>query len=302
MPRLALSSATVHRLLFAFVCLVWGTNWLAMKIGVAAVPPGIFSGTRWTTAGLVLLLWRWSRGYPPRLNLRIAGRLVLVSVLLVAFNAIIMLYSLRHVGSGLASVVNSALTPISLLGFAVALGQERFSLRQAGAMALGVAGILVLFGPDALAGKIDTMTLLGTAGIIIACLSYSLGSVLSIPLMRNMPPTEMAAMTNFIGGAILLVMSLLFEPGGWDAMTGNWGVAAWSAWLFLLLPGSLGATVVYFLLVRDWGASRTGTYAFVSPVIAVLLGVTVLGEQVHVNDAIGMALMLAAAGLVLRRT
>jgi drug/metabolite transporter (DMT)-like permease len=126
--------------------------------------------------------------------------------------------------------------------------------------------------------------------------------VLSIPLMRNMPPTEMAAMTNFIGGAILLVMSLLFEPGGWDAMTGNWGVAAWSAWLFLLLPGSLGATVVYFLLVRDWGASRTGTYAFVSPVIAVLLGVTVLGEQVHVNDAIGMALMLAAAGLVLRRT
>jgi len=301
-PRLALSSATVHRLLFVFVCLVWGTNWLAMKTGITVVPPGIFSGTRWTTAGLVLLLWRWSRGFPPRLNLRIAGRLVLVSVLLVSFNALIMLYGLRHVGSGLASVVNSALTPISLLGFAVALGQERFSLRQAGAVALGVAGILVLFGPDALAGRIDTMTLLGTAGIIIACLSYSLGSVLTIPLMRNMPPTEMAAMTNFIGGAILLVMSLLFEPGAWGAMSGNWGIAAWVSWLFLLLPGSLGATVVYFLLVRDWGASRTGTYAFVSPVIAVLLGVMVLGEQVRITDAIGMALMLCAAGLVLRRT
>jgi drug/metabolite transporter (DMT)-like permease len=60
--------------------------------------------------------------------------------------------------------------------------------------------------------------------------------------------------------------------------------------------------VVYFLLVRDWGASRTGTYAFVSPVISVLLGMMVLGEQVHINDAVGMALMLGAAGLVLRRT
>ncbi len=301
-PRIALSSAAVHRLLFAFVCLVWGTNWLAMKTGVAVVPPGIFSGLRWTTAGAVLLLWRWSRGFPPRIKPRLAGRLILTSVLLVTFNAVILLYGLRYVGSGLASVVNSALTPISLLGFSVALGQERFSARQAGAIALGVAGILVLFGPAAMAGTLDGMTLLGTAGIIIACLSYSLGSVLSIPLMRSMPPTEMAGMSNFIGGLMLLVLSLIFEPGAWAAMSGNWGIAAWVSWLFLLLPGSLGATVVYFFLVRDWGASRTGTYAFISPVIAVILGIVVLGEQVHVNDAIGMALMLCAAGLVLRRT
>jgi drug/metabolite transporter (DMT)-like permease len=302
MPRVALSSAAVHRLLFAFVCVVWGTNWLAMKTGVAVVPPGVFSGLRWTTAGVVLLLWRWSRGEPPRLNLRIAGRLLLVSVLLVAFNAVINLYSLRHVGSGLASVINSALTPISLLGFAVALGQERFSARQAWAIALGVAGIMVLYGPAVMSHTLDTMMLLGSLGIVVGCLSYSLGSVLSIPLMRNMPPTEMAGMTNLIGGLVLLILSLLFEPGAWQAMSFNWGAAAWASWLFLLLPGSLGATVVYFLLVRDWGASRTGTYAFVSPVIAVALGMLVLGEEVHINDAIGMALMLGAAGLILRRT
>jgi drug/metabolite transporter (DMT)-like permease len=301
LPRVALSSVAVHRLLFVFVCLVWGTNWLAMKTGVAVVPPGVFSGTRWTTAGLVLLLWRWSRGWPPRLNLRIAGRLFLVSVLLVSFNAVIILYGLRHVPSGLAAVISSALTPISLLGFSIAFGHERFRLRQAGAIALGVIGILVLFGPQAVSGHVDTMTLLGTAGVIIGCLSYSLGSVLALPMMRSLPPTEMAAMTNFIGGLTLLLLALLFEPGAGHAMTFDWGWAAWSAWLFLLLPGSLGATVVYFILVRDWGASRTGTYAFVSPVVAVLLGVIVLGEQVHVTDAIGMVLMLGAAGLVLRR-
>jgi drug/metabolite transporter (DMT)-like permease len=301
-PRLTLSSATVHRLLFAFVCVVWGTNWLAMKTGIAVVPPGVFSGLRWTAAGLVLLGWRWSRGYAPRVNPRNLGRLVLVSVLLVSVNALILLYGLRYVGSGLASVVNSALTPISLLGFAVALGQERFNKWQVGAIALGVAGILVLFGPAAMSGTLDTMTLLGTAGVIVSCVLYSLGSVLAIPLMRTMEPTELAGMTNFIGGATLLVVSLLFEPGALHALRFDWGIAVWASWLFLLLLGSLGATVIYFTLVRDWGASRTGTYAFVSPVIAVLLGVAVLGEQVHLTDAIGMALMLGAAGLVLRRT
>jgi len=85
------------------------------------------------------------------------------------------------------------------------------------------------------------------------------------------------------------------------ALDFKWGVAAWAGWLFLLLPGSLGATIIYFVLVRDWGASRAGTYAFVSPVIAVLLGVAVYGEAVGLLDALGMALMLGAAALVIRR-
>ena len=74
------------------------------------------------------------------------------------------------------------------------------------------------------------------------------------------------------------------------------------AWLYLLLPGSILSTVIYFLLVRDWGASRTGTYAFVSPVIAVALGTTLFGERLDLADVVGMALMLAAAAIVLRRT
>ncbi|MDE2575838.1 MAG: EamA family transporter, partial [Rhodospirillales bacterium] len=67
-----------------------------------------------------------------------------------------------------------------------------------------------------------------------------------------------------------------------------------------LLPGSLGATIIYFFLMRDWGASRTGSYAFVSPIISVLLGMVVLGEQVGPFEVFGMLLMLAAAGIVLR--
>ncbi|MGH7212250.1 MAG: DMT family transporter, partial [Acetobacteraceae bacterium] len=288
-----------QRLLFVVLCLVWGTTWLALKVGVTAVPPAFFSGTRWTVAGLALLAWRRWRGQRVRLPHRALGRAALVGVLMVALNAVLMLYGLRYVSSGLAAVISSALTPIALLGFSVAFGHEPFRPRQLAAIGLGVLGIGVLFGPAAAEGPLGLGEALGAAGVIAGTLCYTLGSVLARPLMRSVAPADVAALTNLIGGGMLLPLSLAFEPGAWHAAGGDWGTAAWAAWLFLLLPGSLGATIIYLILVRDWGASRTGTYAFVSPVFAVFLGVAFQGEQVDASSALGMALMLAAAGVVL---
>ena len=287
--------------MFMVLCFVWGTTWLAMKVGIATVPPGVFAGTRWTVAGLALLLWRLGRGARVRVPFRLRLRLVVVAVLMVALNQVIQLYGLRFVPAGLAAVLSSALTPISLLGFSVMLGQERFQWRQIEAIALGVAGILVLFGPQALDGMLSWHEVLGATGVIVGCLCYSLGSVLARPLMRTMPPADVAAVTNFIGGTLLLFAALAVEPGALTALRGDWEWPALLSWLWLLLPGSLGATVIYFLLVRDWGASRTGTYAFVSPVVAVVIGIWLLGERVTFWDVVGIALMLSAAGMVLRR-
>ncbi len=298
---MALSSVTQQRALFALMCAIWGTNWLALKAGAMAVPPAFFSGTRWTAAGLILLAFGWLRGERLWIGRRLARRMLAVAFLMVGFNAVVLLYGLRFVGSGLAAVISSSLTPVSLLGFSVLLGQERFSRRQAGATALGMVGILLLFGPKALAGRLDATELLGAAGVLASTLAYSAGSVLARPLMRSLPPVQMAASTNFLGGLMLLAFSFAFEPGAGAAASGHWGWPAWAGWLFLLIPGSLGGTIIYFLLVRDWGASRTGTYSFICPVIAVALGMLVYGEQVSLTDAAGIALMLLAAVLALRR-
>ncbi len=286
--------------MFGVLCFVWGTTWLAMKVGIATVPPGFFAGTRWTIAGLALLGFRAVRGHTLAVPFRLRARLVLCSVLMVSLNQVIQLYGLKYITAGLAAVLGSALTPIGLLGFAVAFRQEKFRWQQAAAMALGIAGILVLFGPKALAGELAWLQVAGALAVVVSTLSYAAGSVLARPLMRTMPPAHVAAMTNFVGGFVLLVFSLAFEPGARAAMTGNWGWPAFLAWAYLLLPGSLGATVIYFLLVRDWGASRAGTYAFISPVIAVVFGFAFFGEKVEPSDVFGMVIMLAAAGMVLR--
>ncbi len=286
--------------MFAFICFVWGTTWLAMKIGIQAVPPGVFAGLRWTVAGTVLLVWlRWTgqRVMPPPRRVK---RLVGVSILLITLNQVIQLYGLVHITAGLGAVISSALTPIALLGFSVAFGQERFTLRQLGAIALGIAGVVTLFGPDALAGTLDVWEVIGAGGVMVGCLCYSMGSVMTRPMMRNFGPVQLAGLTNLIGGVILLVASLILEPGGWAALSFRWGWPAVLAWVYLLIPGALMATTMYFLLVRDWGASRPGTYAFVSPVIAVTIGSTLFGEKLHWGSALGMTLMLLAAFLALR--
>ncbi len=298
--RRRVSPTLRRRAMFAFLCVVWGTTWLAMKVGIATVPPGFFAGLRWSCAGVVLLAWRVGQGHRPRLPRRMIGRVVLVSVLLVSLNQVIQLYGLRHITAGLAAVISSALTPIALLGFSAALGQERFTRRQGAAIALGVLGILVLFGPKAFAGELHPLEVLGALGVVVATLSWSFGSVLLRPLMGSMPPADLAWMTNCVGGGLLLLGSVLFEPGAHAAMRLDWGMPAWIAWLYLLVPGALISTLIYFLLVRDWGASRVGTYAFISPVIAVVLGATLFGEHVAIADVAGMALMLAAAAIVLR--
>lgn len=299
--QMTISERGQQRLLFGVLCLVWGTTWLAMKTGIAAVPPGVFSGLRWTSAGLILLAIRTGSGKPVGLPPRLWVRMVCVALLMITLNAAIQLYGLRHIGSGLASVLTSGVTPVALLCFAMMGGQERFSSTQAVAIGLGLAGIVVLFGPATWTGDLGATELGGAALVLVGCLCYCGGSVLVRPVMRTISPAQVAAVTNLIGGVTLLVGSLAFEPGAWPALSLNWGWKPWLAWWFLLLPGSLGASIIYFKLVRDWGASKAGTYSFISPVIAVALGMVVNDERLHFIDAIGMVLMLGGAAVALRR-
>lgn len=301
-PSGATLSLTQQRALFGVLCLVWGTTWIALKIGTATVPPGFFSGTRWALAGVALAAFRIARRGKIDVPRRLWFRLTVVAVLMVSLNSVIQLYGLRYVPAGLATVINSALTPISLVGFSIGLGQDRFSVRQALALALGVGGILLVFGPQALRGHLGWPEAIGLAEIIFACLCYSLGSVMARPLMRSMGPVELSAILDCIGGFLLIPLSLLFEPGAQAALVGGgWDWASFASWLYLLIPSSLVATVIYLLLMRDWGAGRTGSYALVTPVVGVVTAVLMLGETVNASEVFGMVVMVVAAGLVLKR-
>lgn len=282
------------------ICLVWGTTWIAIKAGVTTVPPVFFAGTRFTIAGAILLAVA-GRGRGLATLRPDLARLAVVSLLMITATYGLLFWGAQFISSGLAAILDLAFTPVALLGIGVMFGQERFTLLRALGLALGIAGLLVLFGPKALNGTEATLLwFAGGAAMVVSAFIYALGSVLARPLLNRHPAVLVSGLTTFGGGLLLTAGALAFEPGAVAALSGTWGWAAWAGWAFLVLFGSLLAYTAFLRLVRDWGPARAGSYAFVSPVIAVLLGVLVFGETVTVLDALGMAIMLAGAWLTVR--
>jgi len=288
--------------LFAVMCLIWGATWIAVKAGISTVPPSLFAGTRFIVAGSILLLflrWRGDRLGIARTDL---PRLVAVTVLMVVATYALLFWGARFVSSGLAAILDLAFMPVALLAIGALLGEDRFIPVRACGVAVGVCGLLILLGPKAMSvsGTKGPTELLGGVAIVLSALVYSLGSVLARPLLRTYPPMLLSGVTLLGGGIVLMAGALAAEPGAAQALSGRWGTPAWAGWLFLVLFGSLVAFTIYLRLVGEWGASRAGAYAFVSPAFAVLLGVWVFGEVVTAVEALGMATMLAGAWLTLR--
>ena len=211
-----MTTLTRQRLMFAFVCLVWGSTWIAMKSGATHVPPALFAGLRWTIAGIIQLFYvYWDTGRL-RLPWNAMRAILIVAVLVNTLNQLFMLYGLRYVASGIGAVINAGLTPLSLLAFAMFGGHERLTKRVALAMGLGVLGILVLFGPSAFSGTLDGATMLGAFLVMMGTLVYSAGSVLARPITQAHSPTLIAGLISLIGGLTLLPISFLLGMGAVD--------------------------------------------------------------------------------------
>jgi drug/metabolite transporter (DMT)-like permease len=288
--------------LFLVMCVVWGLTWIAIKLGVASIPPLLFAGTRFTAAGAILLAWQagTARSAAAPLHIRRVDwrGMLIVSLLVIVATYSLLFWGMRNVASGLAAVLNLAFMPIALFAIGLAYGEERFTMRQLVAVALGIVGLVVLFRPASSAGR-SGGELWCMAAILVGTLAYSWGSVLSRKLLRAYAPELVSGVTCLAGGLILLALSLAIEPIDAATLRAFLAPEIAASWLFLVVFGSLGAFTIYLRLVRDWGTAKAGMYAFVSPVIAVLVGIALSGETARASDFLGMGLMLAATWFAL---
>ena len=155
------------------------------------------------------------------------------------------------------------------------------------AMGVGVGRRVLQQGhQDAKRSGIDMWgsgNVLGLLAVAAAAIIYAWGSVHARPLLAVYSSDFVAGSTTFLGGTALVLTSLVFEPGSTAALSGNWGWPALAGWMFLVLFGSVVGYTLFMRLLRDIGASRAGAFAFVSPVIAVLLGIFTYGEKVEIH-------------------
>lgn len=292
-----------NALLFAAMCLVWGVTFLPVRIASVHVPPVFLASARFWIAGVIFLLWAGRDAF------KVPGwawpRLVGTAVLVNTGNYALLFWGAAHAPSGLAAIVNMATIPIySLLASRVIEGQ-RIAKRQVVAILLGTLGLAFLFavrardGAAASAG--DPLELWGLAAVAVGTLLYCVGAVLTRPIAATTPTLTIAGWQGLIGAVGLTVVTLALEPVGLKdlAALAQWPVLPSLA--TLVVGGSLIGFTIYLRLLRDWGAFRAGLYSFVSPVIAVGVGVAVLGEPFGWAEAVGALLMFGAAAIALRR-
>ena len=285
-------------LLFVSVSVVWGLTWLPVKLAVASTPPVLLGATRITIAGLLMVAvsgpagWRALAALSRRERWRLAVSGQLVNTLCYAA----LLWGVSNSSSGLAAIVNLSLIPIFSGLFGWLHGMETFDARKLGAVALGVAGLLLLFS-----GQTATDTaahpVLGLAAVAWSSISYCWGAVLTRPLLDRAPTFALAGGQMLIGAATMLPLSFALErPGRAELLSlVQWPTAG--ALAFLVLGGSFIGFMFYLKLLREWGPFRAGFYAFVSPVIAVVVGVAALGEPFGLLEAAGAFVMFAATAL-----
>ncbi|GGY15752.1 drug/metabolite exporter YedA [Paludibacterium paludis] len=264
---------------------IWGSTYFAIRIGVAQWPPLMMAGVRFLLAGALLFGWcRW-RGAPWPTARQWAGS-GLLGVLMPAIGNGLVTVAEKDVSSGVAALM-VATVPLFTTLFARFFGQKT-SFRSWVGIGLGFVGILVLNqGSNLMASPSGAILL------VLACLGWALGSAISKRVPQ--PSGQMSSAAMMLTGGVSLLLSSAATGERLAAMP---GLAGWGALLYLVVFGSIIAYTAYLYLLATVSPAVATSYAYVNPVIAVLLGMSLLGEHVGYYEWGGMLVIVTAVVLI----
>ncbi len=283
-------------LAFAAVYILWGSTYLAIRFGVETIPPFLLAGVRHLTAGTLLFGWLRMRGAPWPTLRHWRAAAVVGGLLLLGGNGLVT-WAEQKVPSGLAALIVASV-PIwmTLLD-----GRERRE-RPHGVvlvgLAMGIAGIVFLVAPGQFAGgqHVDPW---GAAALLTAALLWAIGSLYSKRAALPASTLLATAMEMIAGGLILLVVATLTREGQGFSLAAV-STRSMLALGYLIVAGSLLGFSAYIFLLGATTPARVSTYAYVNPLVAVLLGWLIAGESVTARTLIAAVVIVAAVALIIR--
>ena len=316
--------------LVAWACLlivwvVWGSTYLAIRVGVETMPPLLMAAARNLVAGLIMfplaVLPARLRGASrrllpsslvPRSSVQSAPRpfgsprrwprraewvgCAIVGILLLVANGVVGVGE-KTVPSGLAALL-VATVPLWLLGIDAGLNHARLGLAQLAGLALGLAGVALLSG---LGGGAHGTSVAGVIIILAAAAAWALGTIMARRVTIPSSPALASGMQLLCGGAVLLILGA--AAGEFSSLRlGQVSARSWLALAYLIVVGSIVAFSAYGIAVRALPTATVATYAYVNPVIAVLLGALILNERLTPAMIGGGVLIVGAVVLVVRRS
>jgi drug/metabolite transporter (DMT)-like permease len=282
-------------LAFAIIYLVWGSTYLAIRVGVREVPPLLLAAMRFLIAGLVLYGWMIARGEPSP-TWRQWTTASLLAILIFVLDYGLLFWAEQRVPSGIAAVMMATIPVFMALSEIVFLRTQTLTVRLALALLIGIAGVAVLMSRSLNLGgaPIDRM---GAAALIVASMSWSVASVLTRKL--PLPPSKvMSSGAQMLAGGVFLAFTAaaLGEFHGFHPRAVSRG--AWLSLLYLIVAGSIIGFTAYVWLIHHESPTRVGTYAYVNPVVAVLVGYFLGGETLGLRTILGTLFVLISVVVI----
>jgi drug/metabolite transporter (DMT)-like permease len=279
------------------VCLIWGTTYLGIRIALETIPPLIMAAVRWIVAGGLLIVVLWLRGerMPDR---REWPALTLLGILLLGFGNGGVVWAEQTVPSGLTAVL-VATSPFWMVGIdAMMAGGEPLTVRRTLGLIVGFCGIVLLVWPEIRVGEGGRAFLGGVIAAQIACLGWAVGSSYARKRGRGHAKDEnvlaTAAFEMLFGGLVLLVVSLAMSETRRLVFTPR----SAGALLYLTFVGAIGGFSAYAYALKHLPVATVSLYAYVNPIIAVVLGTLVLREPFSVRMAVAAGIVLTGMMLV----
>ena len=277
------------------MCLIWGTTYLAIRIALETIPPTLIGGIRFLIAGIVLSLIVLARGgtLPP---IRDWPRQAALGTLLLAIGNGCVVWSERWIPSGIAAVGVAAL-PFWMAGTEAAFGGEPLSVRTLLGLATGFSGIVLLIWPSVVDTEVNGPWFgLGVLLVQCACVGWAIGSSLSKRTETRTSVAAASALQQLFAGAIMTAVAIFLGEGGQLTLTTRTAAAE----LYLIVFGSLVAYSAYLYALRHLPIATVSLYAYVNPIIAVLLGTLIAGEPFTLRVVAAAVLVLAGMTIVRR--
>ncbi len=282
-------------LAFSMIYFVWGSTFLAIRVGVREVPPFLYAGMRFLLAGVALYGWMRATGTasPTRREWASAG---LLAVVIFVLDYGLLFWAERRVPSGTAAVMLATIPAFMALSEILFLRTQRLTLRLGLALLVGMAGVAVLVSRSLGLGEapIDTR---GAIALLVAGMSWSVAAALTRKLTLPASKAMSSAAQMLCGGVLLLLTSgALGEFRGFHWLQVSRG--AWLALAYLIVAGSIVAFTAYVWLLHHESPTKVGTYAYVNPVVAVVVGYFLGGEAVGSRTLLGTLLVLVSVVVI----
>lgn len=278
-------------LAFATIYFVWGSTFLAIRIGVLEVPPLLFAAIRFSIAGLVLYAWMRARGTPSPTGSEWI-RVSLLGTLIFLLDYGCLFWAERRIASGIAAVVLATIPVFITLLDILLLRTYRFTVRLAAALAIGVAGVAVLMNNKFSFGEAPIDRAAAVA-LLIAAFTWSIATILTRKLKLPASKPMSAAAQMIVGGLALFVAAAISGEFG-SFQIAAVSLHAWLALAYLITAGSIAGFTAYIWLLHYESPTKVGTYAYVNPVVAVGFGYFFGGEMVGLRTLLGTLLVLVS--------